>query len=326
MSFIITVALVSVWISVTSGITLGPSTGTGVPNTFNNPSPNIVSTVNNLWQGGTSCEVIYNTNPSNPTGDYLILEAGKLATIHCNMDQKLCEKDGPWTRIGYLNMNESLHNCPPNWLEYTKSGMRTCRRRSSGASCDSVIIPSMNIPYSEICGRVVGYQYGSTEAVEAASYRKDINSYYVDGVSITRGTPRHHVWTLMSGRNQNGIHGSYTYQCPCYTGCGGQSCSPWVPVESFIGDDWYCESGNHYHNNYEFECYINDPLWDGKDCLPDEVECCKNKPGQAEKPWFHKVVLSSGQTTTDNIEIRICSDQNKSNEDNMVSLYEIYVK
>ena len=27
----------------------------------------------------------------------------------------------------------------------------------------------------------------------------DINSYYVDGVSITRGSPRQHVWTLMAG-------------------------------------------------------------------------------------------------------------------------------
>ena len=69
MSCIITVALVSVWITVTSGITLGPSSSTGVPNTFNNSSPNIVTTLNNLWQGGTSCEVIFNTNPSNPTGN-----------------------------------------------------------------------------------------------------------------------------------------------------------------------------------------------------------------------------------------------------------------
>ena len=65
-----------------------------------------------------------------------------------------------------------------------------------------------------MCGRVVGYQYGSTDAVYPGRYtgetygsvidssHNDINSYYVDGVSITRGSPRQHVWTLMAGLNE----------------------------------------------------------------------------------------------------------------------------
>ena len=329
MSFIITVALVSVWITVTSCITLGPSTGPGTsaPNTFSNINPYIVNTLQYIWQSGTSCEVIFNANPSNPTGDYRIDAGGKITTIHCNMDQKLCGKDGPWTRIGYLDMSQSLHNCPLNWEEYTKDtgGIRTCQRRSSGASCDSVIIPSLDIEYKEICGRVVGYQYASPDGIAPAWYRKDINNYYVDGVSITRGTPRQHVWTLIAGLNQNGICVSYNYQCPCYRGCDGKSCSQWAKVESFIGNDWYCESGNNDRNTWHYQSYMSDPLWNGNGCSTAESDCCAQKPGQpAPQPWFYKEVITGG--TKDHLEIRICSDEDKSNEDVLVAMYELYVK
>ena len=322
MSCIITVALVSVWITVTSCITF-PSTSTSVPNTFSNVNPYIVNTLQYIWQSGTSCEVIFNANPSNPTGDYRIDAGGKITTIHCNMDQKLCGKDGPWTRIGYLDMSESLHNCPLNWEEYAQDtgGIRTCQRRSSGASCDSVIIPSTDIQYTEICGRVVGYQYASPDAVY--SNGQDINSYnYVDGVSITRGTPRQHVWTLMAGLNQNGEYGYYS-QCPCYTGCGGRSCSQWRKAQSFIGNDWYCESGNNDYYTWNYKSYMSDPLWDGQGCSTDEFACCAQKSGQPPQPWFYKFIPGG---TKDNLEIRICADEDKYYADVLVTMYELYVK
>ena len=325
MSFIITVVSVSVWITVTSGITLGPSTS-GAPNTFNNPSPHIVNTMGNVWQAATSCEDIFNTDASNPTGDYRLIKSGKLVTVHCNMDQKLCGQDGPWTRIGYLNMSEAVYDCPPSWEEYTKDtgGIRTCGRKTTGASCDSEIIPSLSIAYSQICGRVIGYQYATPDAVYPATYRKDIEKYYVDGVSITRGTPRKHIWTLMAGLNQNGAAVSYSCQCPCHRGCpSGSSCTPYVTVESFIGNDWYCESGNHVAYSYKVESNMSDQLWDGKDCQPDEYACCEDKLGQAKKPWFHKVLPGE---TMDHLEICICGDEDKTNENILITAYELYVK
>ena len=308
----------------------------------------------NVWRDDTTCEIIFNTDPSNPTGYYLKLEGGKLTVIHCNMDQilnpsgnpggspsgspggspsakhtsnkniRLCGKDGPWTRIGYLDMSESLHNCPPNWEEYTKDtgGIRTCQRKSSGPSCDSVIIPSNDIHYTEICGRVVGYQFGSTGAI--ASNLNDINSYYVDGVSITRGTPRQHLWTLMSGLNQYGTY-NYVSHCPCYTDCAdGKSCSVWQPDQSFfLENDWYCESGNNDYSTWGYKSYMNDPLWDGKGCSNKESPCCAQKPGQPPQPWFYKVIQGG---TKDHLEIRICGDDGKISADILVTMYELYVK
>ena len=46
---------------------------------------------------------------------------------------------------------------------------------------------------------VVEYQYETPDTVaNHEPGHNDINSYYVDGISITRGSPRQHVWTLMA--------------------------------------------------------------------------------------------------------------------------------
>ena len=52
-----------------------------------------------------------------------------------------------------------------------------------------------------MCGRAVGYQYKAPDAYDTilggSSSYNNINSYYVDGVSITHGTPHQYVWTAV---------------------------------------------------------------------------------------------------------------------------------
>ena len=89
-------------------------------------------------------------------------------------------------------------------------------------------------------------------------------------------------------------------------------------MPSFIGNDYFCESGNPDPNGkVPVKFYASDPLWDGKGCGPIEQTCCQ-APGL---PWFHKVLNS---TTNDYIEMRVCGDEG--NEDAPVNYYEIYVK
>uniref|UniRef100_A0A1X7TMX4 Uncharacterized protein n=1 Tax=Amphimedon queenslandica TaxID=400682 RepID=A0A1X7TMX4_AMPQE len=179
--------------------------------------------------------------------------------------------------------------------------------------------PSNGISYSQVCGRVVGYQYASTDAVYPGLGHNDINSHYVDGISITRGSPRQHVWTLMAGFSE----ASYYLQdndgatnCPCSQGSTQNS-----TLQSFIGNDYFCESGNPSTNNsVQSVLYTSDPLWDGKGCGILEGNCCTSRPSL---PWFNKVL---GTTTTDYLELRVCADQQTDNEDVSVSFYELYVK
>uniref|UniRef100_A0A1X7SHL3 Uncharacterized protein n=1 Tax=Amphimedon queenslandica TaxID=400682 RepID=A0A1X7SHL3_AMPQE len=224
----------------------------------------------------------------------------------------LCGTGGGWTRLAYLDMTDSTVNCPSGFRLYQSGGVRACgRATSSVGSCTSVQFPSNGISYSQICGRVTGYQYASPDVIyhPTYSYRNDINSYYVDGVSITRGSPRQHVWTLMAGL----MEADYNVNDP-----GGLQSAT---LQSFIGNDYFCESGNPATNKaYQYILYTSDPLWDGKGCGILEGDCCTSRPSL---PWFNKVLNT---TTTDYLELRVCGDQDTTDEDVPVSFYELYVK
>ena len=255
----------------------------------------------------TSCNQIKNQRPSAGSGNYVLARThgSENYTTYCNMNN-LCGSGGGWTRLAYLDMSDSTQSCPFGFRLYQSGGVRACGRPGSSRSCSSVQFPSNGISYSQVCGRVVGYQYGHTDAV--SDYHNDINSWYVEGVSITRGSPRQHVWTLMAGITEANAASN---SCPCNNG----STRTVVP---FIGDNYFCESGNNASSTSGV-LYTSDPLWDGSNCRSYEAPCC-TAPGL---PWFYR---SYNSTTTDYIELRVCGDYGAHGEDSPVSFYEIYVK
>uniref|UniRef100_A0A1X7VI71 Fibrinogen C-terminal domain-containing protein n=1 Tax=Amphimedon queenslandica TaxID=400682 RepID=A0A1X7VI71_AMPQE len=249
----------------------------------------------------TSCKQIKEQQPNCPSGYYILAGTNGTHTAYCNMGS-LCGSGGGWTRLAYLDMTDATQNCPSGFTIYHSGGVRACGKSSSRGGCVSVKFSSNSISYSQICGRVTGYQYGY---VDTLNYYYGIDSPYVEGVSITRGSPRQHVWTLMAGINQV-LSGS----CPCNNGST-------LSVQSFIGNNYFCESGVPNSSPSQI-LYTSDPLWDGQGCGSLESPCC-NVPGI---PWFHRDYGST--TTTDYIELRACTSI--SGEDSPVSYYEIYVK
>ena len=251
-----------------------------------------------------NCSDVLTSDPTAQSGYYSIrLSNGTTTTVYCDMDLN-CNGERGWMRVGYLNMADSNEQCPPGFRLHEENGIRACGRQSTG--CESVTYPSHDISYSQVCGRVIGYQQGSTDAINSQS--NGIDGAYVDGVSITRGNPRQHIWTFIAGVQENSFG---IYACPCALN------SQVIPV-SFIGNDYFCESGNPGpwdHTTFHYA----DPLWDGEQCGSKEEECC-NAPGI---PWFHKPLQ---QPTTDYIELRLCSSDNFVREDVPVSLVEIYTK
>ena len=260
----------------------------------------------------TSCQDIATQWPNSSSGVYLIASAsGRTHYVYCPFTT-LCGSEG-WTRVAYLNMSDSSAACPDELqLLQSNDGVRGCGRKSSNtASCNGLTFPSIH--YNEICGRVIGYQIGSTDAVNTnyGGGDNDINSHYVDGVSITRGSPRQHVWTFMAGLQENSINYDGRFECPCSTGTT-------QTVQPFIGDSYFCESGTP--GRWDSTTFRSqDPLWDGKECGSIETDCCQ----ASGIPWFHKVI---GSPTTDSIEMRVCGDQLTSDENVAVGLVEIYVK
>ena len=256
-----------------------------------------------------SCDDIKKHYPTSTSGYYPLI-------TYCDMGDTNDECGSErWTRVAYLNMSNPSQSCPSGFREYQSGGVRVCgRQTSSGGSCQSIKFQT-HISYSQVCGRVVGYQYKSPEAIynhqssSDTNSHDDINSYYVDGVSITHGSPRQHIWTMMGARLD---HNSPTqYICPCSTG------STQTP-QSFIGNDYFCESVNP--SPIWGVIKQDDPLWDGKNCAPVEHDCCSATTGI---PWFNK---NLNYITTDDIELRVCADESTSDEDVPVVFYEIYIK
>ncbi|XP_019861352.1 PREDICTED: uncharacterized protein LOC109589774 [Amphimedon queenslandica] len=245
-----------------------------------------------------SCKDIKTAHLNSPSGYYYVTSRN----IYCNMGE-LCGQDGGWTRIAYLDMTM---NCPSGLQEFMTGGIRLCRREGNSAGCRSNIFQTNGISYSQICGKVVGYQKGTPDAVYTNI--NNINDAYIDGVSITRGSPRQHVWSYIAGHQSNTNTGS---TCPCNTGATST-------VPSFVGEHYYCESGTNIAPSQVV--YTDDTLWDGNNCPSLEAPCCTG----TGLPWFFRDYGNA--TITDYIELRVCGNEVWNNEDTPVQLYEIYVK
>ena len=223
---------------------------------------------------------------------------------------------GQWYQIAYLNMRDASQQCPTNWMEID-SPVRVCGRpRTNGASCVSAYFPSGPIRYSKVCGRSIGYQNGSTDSFalrEVRNIQPTIDNPYVDGVSVTHGMPRTHIWTFSAGGSDATVL-DYVSNCPCAN--PGASVTA-TPAPSFVGDNYFCESGNSGGSTAGGTVFTGDPLWDGEQC---EGVCCSN--GNSP-PWF-SVTLPN--PTSDDIEVRICGDEGTHNEDSPIQLLEIYIQ
>ena len=220
---------------------------------------------------------------------------------------------GLWKRIFYLDMNDTSNNCPANWTFYPFSGnyIRSCGRpeaERSGENCTSLYISSGSYEYRRVCGRATGYQISSTDAFGPSEGRRSfphtIDDAYVDGLSLTHGRNRTHIWTFAAGHNEvNPWHN------PFYCYCGDSSTVGSLPP-GFVGQNFFCESSIN----------TEDLLWDGQDCnLPYDTNCCSfNSP-----PWFSVQLPTS---TTDDVEARICLDEGVANEDLTIGLLEIFIQ
>jgi hypothetical protein len=132
----------------------------------------------------------------------------------------------------------------------------------------------------------------------------------MDGISITHGQPRQHIWSYVAGHSQDSATHSVG-NCPCSPEAG-------TTAQSWIGSNYYCESGNPTDSFSLTMVYRNDQLWDGQQC---EGTCCNGT--NSSPPWF-SVQLPTH--TTDRIKVRICADERTSNEDTPIQLLEIYVQ
>ena len=237
----------------------------------------------------TSCKEIYQCNPNTPSGYYWVNTTTGPVQVYCEMDTNNCGNiTGGWMRAAYIDMTNVNNTCPAG-LNYTiASSKHMCTRSNALAStCSSVTFPTHGIPYTKVCGRARGYQYGHTYSYHSYQLdRNTLDSGYVSGLSLTFGSPRKHIWTFAAGLSKDYVFNSSN--CPCALHSG-----PAVPP--FVGEDYFCESGDT--DVHDTQWYLDDPLWDSQGCASGST-CC-NRGG----PWF---TTTLNQEVSDDIEMRVC--------------------
>ena len=210
-----------------------------------------------------------------------------------------------WRRIAYFDTTRG-DSCPTGLRTVTKTSTRqTACGKTVGAGCMSLQF-SPNGTYTNVCGRVRGYQYYQPETFETG---QSIDSSYLHGISITHGTPRNHLWSYVTGRSEQ--HSTTSIRCPC----ARPDPTDRSGVPTFVGEDFYCESG-FSGSNAENRIAWEDPLWDGQGCFASGNQCC-DRYG-----WFHREIPA----TSDNIEVRWCATGDRTNnEDVLTDQLEIWV-
>ena len=250
-----------------------------------------------------SCNEIYqhNTTSRGTIGQYYINTCDGAQLVTCNMKLKCGGIEGGWMQVADVDMDRD-DTCPGSW-QFIVNPHKLCQGNVAG--CSSAQFSTKGISYDHICGQARAYQKGHLDAFYGES--PSIDSQYVDGISITIGLPRKHVWTYAAGLSDLQSHS--TANCPCST-------VPGPPSPAFVGNDYYCESGN-VGGSAGPPYYLSDPLWDGSGCSVGNG-CC----AQVGMPWFHRILTTS---VNDDFEVRICKNRENSAENIAIKKVEIYV-
>ena len=171
-----------------------------------------------------------------------------------------CGGSTGWRRVVYLNMSDPTQQCPSVWQEIT-TPHRVCGRRSTSTSCEGLTYSTGGEQYDQVCGRIIGYQLSTPDAFRGSS--QSIDSTYLDGVSVTYGSPRQHIWSFAGGLDEDiSVHPYYS--CPCVTGSTNGN-----DIPSFVGQNYFCESGITQWDLRTFAFWPNgDPLWMDRGVVP----------------------------------------------------------
>ena len=143
---------------------------------------------------------------SCPSGYYWILVSnGSAVRVYCDMTFSCGNITGGWMRVAELNMTDTSQQCPSN-LVVRNDNVRRCE--TTNVNCSTTNYSALNIRYREVCGRITAYQVGTTNAFKNYIDNKlknitFIDSTYVDGVSLTHGNPKEHIWTFAAALNRN---------------------------------------------------------------------------------------------------------------------------
>ena len=268
----------------------------------------------------SSCQQVYNLRSDATSGYYWIQDGCCPVKVYCVMNNTECG-GGVWTEIANVNMSIPSNVCP-NGLEKVFTP-KSCRKNNN-SGCSNTTFKTYNLRYNSVCGKIIGYQvstpdafypyHGITDAEVIQKLQDSVtpDDAYADGVLLSYNTPREHIWTFTAQNNR--YSKNYGAGCPCtpdnriYTGK--------KPV--FVGEDFFCETGNYNANTEVNKTYTAHKLWDGTGwgTFPEGCEGSRD-------PWFKKKFSFSIKS---DLEMRVCLNQARSDEDFLIEQIYLYVQ
>ena len=205
-------------------------------------------------------------------------------------------------RAAYIDMTDVSNTCPQGLTNISVNSIHMCTDMRTSTGCTSVTYPTHMLSYTKVCGRARGYVFASPDGFTGQT---SLDSLYVDGLVVTHGSPRDHIWTFAVGVSKDFNH--RCCNCPC-------AVIPSLNAPPFVGERYFCESGVNGH--WVAQWYLDDPLWDSQGC--ESGSTCCDRGG----PWF---TTTLSQEASDDIEVRLCLDEGKNNEDIGIEQLEILV-
>ena len=210
-----------------------------------------------------------------------------------------------WRKVVDINAT----SCPSGWERGNRTNIQTCEIPKEMDCISTTFAITPPAQYSDVCGRARGYQIGPTAAFSRYLDNNNIEGNYLDGISITHGAPRTHIWSFAVGCNAAGSR----FTCPCSNSTGE---SDQKVLASHVQDNYFCDSGTGSDTCPNNGVFLPDSLWHDAACLPDG--CCR------ESPYFYRKL---DMPTCDGLEVRLCHDQNVGIDSNVtLDLLELYVR
>jgi hypothetical protein len=179
-----------------------------------------------------------------------------------------CEQEadgGGWTRIHNFDVLAG-DPCPAGLSAVTVAhGPKACEMSGSALQVPFSVTPPR--PWEELRVTVVAFQFGPIDAFASTAGSPQIDDSYVDGISLTVGQPRQHLFTWAVGMND--LRGStQAGRCPC---AGGADAPGFV-------DNFRCESGSNV-DSPRGVWFITDPLFDGFELNASSPTCASEQSG-----------------------------------------------
>ncbi|MCC7110692.1 MAG: hypothetical protein IT382_15470 [Deltaproteobacteria bacterium] len=241
-----------------------------------------------------SCREILVAEPAAPSGRYSLQIAQDVVEVECDM----VTSGGGWTLLWRFVEGEA---CPGTM----ETAPRGCGRGDLDIA--SATLAPLH-PFTEVRGTVRALGAGGSDAFRDQA--PSASERYLDGVALTVGTPRRHLFAFAHGLSDGFGTDSPASECPC---AGGTS------PPTFVGGAYLCEAPRASVLPDGTRLYDNDDvLFDG--LLIDDPGCV----GAPESAPEFQVAL--GASSDEALELHVMQSQAPSDEDLAIVAVELWVR